>query len=286
MSTPRRYGSRGVRSPPPAVACTRRDGPCRPTADGRPPRARPRTSRLPAPERAESRSSGRRARSGVAFSRMPDGGCMPPGSGRYPGQTPSAVRPRGVRSPVWYVPGPMARRRDLPALIAVPPPALTCPRQWRLLVDARRSGEAPDEPSPLYPAWTPGPSAHPDGLGGRPSGARRAAGRSAPRRDVATDRRCRARAPAPARRRDRMPWASRRSGGCGSTGSAACARTRVSPGGRSSCSGPSAPSSSATTGATRTGSAPSPRARCTRDSSRCAAPTACSVRITPLTGRC
>ena len=81
---------------------------------------------------------------------------------------------------VWYAPGLMARRRDLPALIAAPPPALTCPRQWRLLVDARRSGEAPDGPSPLYPAWTPGPSAHltawegdPPALAGRQGGARR-----------------------------------------------------------------------------------------------------------------
>ena len=52
-----------------------------------------------------------------------------------------------------FAPGLVARYADLDALVAEPPTALLDEPQWRLLSDALRSGERPDDPEPLYPAW-------------------------------------------------------------------------------------------------------------------------------------
>ena len=52
-----------------------------------------------------------------------------------------------------FAPGLIARHEDLDALAADPPAALLDEAQWRLLSDALRGGERPDDPEPLYPAW-------------------------------------------------------------------------------------------------------------------------------------
>ena len=52
-----------------------------------------------------------------------------------------------------FAPGLVARHADLDALVADPPAALLDEAQWRLLSDALRGGERPDDPEPLYPAW-------------------------------------------------------------------------------------------------------------------------------------
>ena len=52
-----------------------------------------------------------------------------------------------------FAPGLVAPHERLDALVADPPAALLDETQWRFLSDALRSGERPDDPAPLYPAW-------------------------------------------------------------------------------------------------------------------------------------
>ena len=54
----------------------------------------------------------------------------------------------------WFAPGLIAARERLDELVAGPPAALLDEVRWRLLSDALRSGERPDAPDPLFPAWS------------------------------------------------------------------------------------------------------------------------------------